>query len=293
MTNTNTKAYEVIADRIIEALDQGQVPWRKPWSLKPGMHPQSLTGRPYRGINALVLGLSPFADPRWLTYRKAVELGGHVRRGQKSTPVVLWKPFEREVENDDGKTEVKTFWLLRYYSVFNVEQCDGLELAAIETPKPFDPIAAAENIIADMPNRPPMSHDGGNQAYYVPALDSVHLPPRAAFDEAGEYYSTVFHELGHSTGHRTRLGRHGLETGIAPFGSATYSKEELAAEFAAAFLCNEAGIESTIDNSAAYVQGWAKKLRTDKRLVVTAASQGQRAADYVLGSPTGREGMAR
>jgi antirestriction protein ArdC len=287
MSNRNTKAYDVIADRIIEALDKGQVPWRKPWSLKPGMHPQSLTGRPYWGINALVLGLSPYSDPRWLTYRKAIKLGGHVRRGQKSTPVVLWKPFEREVESDDGKTEVKTYWLLRYYSVFNVEQCDGLSFhggrTAIETPEPFDPIAAAESIVANMPNKPPVSHDGGDRAYYVPALDTVHLPPRTAFDGAGEYYSTVFHELGHATGHKSRLDRHGMETGIAPFGSPLYSKEELAAEFAAAFLCNEAGIENTIENSAAYVQGWAKKLRTDKRLVVTAASQGQRAADYVLG----------
>ncbi len=283
MGNRNIRAYEVIADRIISALDKGEVPWRKPWSLKPGMHPQSLTGRRYRGINGLMLGLAPYSDPRWLTYRKANETGGHVRRGQKATPVVLWKPLEREVKNDDGEKETKTFWLLRYYSVFNVEQCEGLDLPPTDTPKPFDPIEAAESIVADMPNRPLIDQDGGDKAFYLPQTDSIHLPRREAFGGAGEYYSTAFHELGHSTGHRSRLNRHGMETGIAPFGSPTYSKEELAAEFAAAFLCNEAGIENTVANSAAYIQGWARKLRRDKRLVVTAASQGQKAADYVLG----------
>ena len=233
MRNASTKAYEVIADRIIFALDKGEGPWRKPWSLPAGMRPQNGAGRPYSGINAIVLGLSGYSDPRWLTYRKATELGGHVRKGEKATPIVFWKGYEREVQSDDGDTEVKTFWLLRYYSVFNVEQCDGQDLPAIDTPNPFDPVETAEGIIADMPNRPRIAHDGGDRAYYVPALDAVHLPPRAAFSDSGEYYSTAFHELGHSTGHKSRLDRHGMETGIAPFGSPTYSREELAAEFAA------------------------------------------------------------
>ena len=283
MSNPNTKAYEVIADRIISALDKGEVPWRKPWSLQPGLKPQSVNGRAYNGINALILGLTGYSDPRWLTYHKAVEMGGHVRRGEKSTPVVLWRPIEREVENADGETEVKTFWLLRYYSVFNVQQCEGLELTPIETPKPFDAIEAAEDIIANMPDRPQIAHDGGDRAYYAPYRDEIHLPPRAAFDGAGEYYSTAFHELGHCTGHPTRLGRFENTASIAAFGSPDYSREELVAEFAAAFLCNGAGIENTIENSTAYIRGWAKKLRKDKRLVVTAASQGQKAADYVLG----------
>ena len=134
-----------------------------------------------------------------------------------------------------------------------------------------------------MPNRPPIAHDGGDRAFYVPSQDEVHLPPRAAFSGAGEYYSTAFHELGHATGHRARLDRHGMETGIAPFGSPTYSREELAAEFAAAFLCAESGIENGVENSAAYIRGWAEVIRKDERLVVIAASQGHKAADYVLG----------
>ena len=134
-----------------------------------------------------------------------------------------------------------------------------------------------------MPNPPKIDHDGGDRAYYRPSNDTVHLPAMATFHSAEEYYSTKFHELAHSTGHESRLNRHGLETGIAPFGNAVYSKEELVAEFGAAFLCAKAGIDNTIDNSAAYIAGWCKAVRNDNRLVITAASQGQRASDYIVG----------
>ena len=185
-------------------------------------------------------------------------------------------------ETEDG--EDKTIWLLRYYSVFNALQCEGLPLPDVSIDaREFDPKAEAEGIIASMPSAPSIGHDGGDRAYYIPARDSIHLPPRYAFEKPEEYYSTAFHELGHSTGHKSRLDRHGLETGIAAFGSQVYSKEELAAEFCSTFLCNESGIKNTLDNSTAYIQGWAKKLRSDKRLVIVAASQGQKAADYILG----------
>jgi antirestriction protein ArdC len=287
---SNGKAYEVITARILDALDKGIVPWRKPWSLPAGMRPQSVTGHPYSGINALVLGMSGYSDPRWLTYRKAAEMGGNVRRGEKATPVVLWKPLVKEAEDASGNIENRTFWLLRYYSVFNVEQCEGLSLPPVDgaSPKDFDPIEEAERIIHEMPNRPSIDHDGGDRAYYVPALDSVHLPPRYSFAEAGEYYSTAFHELGHSTGHQKRLGRDTLAT-LAPFGSDTYSREELVAEFTSAFLCAESGIENTLENSAAYIAGWSKVIRKDTRLVVIAAAQGQRAADYILGRNAAEE----
>lgn len=111
MRNGSTKAYTVIADRIIASLDKGEVPWRKPWSMQPGMKPQSVGGRAYTGINAVVLGLAAYSDPRWMTYRKAMELGGHMVKREKATPVVLWKPIEREVENAEGETEAKVFWI--------------------------------------------------------------------------------------------------------------------------------------------------------------------------------------
>ena len=267
-------AYDVITDRILASLDKGDIPWRKPWTTS---RPTNSDGRPYQGINAIVLGMSGYSDSRWLTYRKAISLGGHVKKGQKSTPIVFWKHIEKKNDED-------SFWLLRYYSVFNVEQTEGLELPVLEIPNTkHEPIIRAENIISSMPNRPRIAHDGGSQAFYRPSTDSIHLPSESSFHGTDDYYSTLFHEASHSTGHATRLNRHGLETGIAAFGTATYSKEELVAEFGAAFLCHESGIENTIDNSTAYIQGWSKAIGKDKRLVITAASQGEKAANYIIG----------
>jgi antirestriction protein ArdC len=161
-----------------------------------------------------------------------------------------------------------------------VEQCEGLDLPALET-KQIDVIAQAEAIIAAMPNPPCINYDGGDRAYYKPMSDSIHLPHRNNFESAGEYYATVFHELSHSTGHQSRLNRPTL-TEVVPFGSETYSKEELVAEFSSAYLCAHAGIETTIQNSASYINGWLRKLKSDPKLAILAASQGQKAADWTL-----------
>lgn len=270
------KVYDIVTDKILEALDRGAVPWHKPWSA--GIPRNAVTNRPYHGINTVLLGMSPYPDQRWLTYKQATQLGGNVRKGERSTLVVFWKQLQVD---DDGEA-TKTIPLLRYFNLFNVAQCDGLSLGPIPANN-VEPIAAAAAIVDGMPNPPSITHDGGDSAYYRPSNDSIHLPAMATFHSAGEYYSTTFHELAHSTGHESRLNRHGLETGIAPFGSAVYSKEELAAEFGAAFLCAKAGIDNTLDNSAAYIAGWSKALRSDDRLVITAASQGQKAADYITG----------
>jgi antirestriction protein ArdC len=300
MVKNKDAAYDVVADIILEALEGGTVPWRKPWNLSPGQRPQNaISKRPYSGVNALILGLAPYEDPRWISYKKAIELGGHVREGENRAngrggiPIVWWRSSDRPCDpahpgeicnNCDPKHPgIRRWYSLGYHLVWNIEQCEGLDFPEIDKPaEAFDPIEAAEAIVKGVPNPPSIAHDGGDQAYYRPLRDAIHLPLRSAFDGPGEYYSTLFHELGHSTGHESRLNRHGLETGIAAFGSATYSREELAAEFAAAFVCNEAGISNTLDNSAAYIAGWAKAIKKDKRLVVAAASQGQRAADYIL-----------
>jgi antirestriction protein ArdC len=204
-----------------------------------------------------------------------------VRIDRTTHLVVFWK-FNRKEDEDDGEKHPP---VLRYYTVFNVEQCDGLTLPPL-TKGPAPEPAECDRIIAAMPNPPSLTHDGGDKAYYHPASDSVHLPPIASFSSAEGYYSTAFHELGHSTGHASRLNRHGLETGIAAFGSPVYSREELAAEFAAAFLCATASIEQTIPNSTAYIASWLKALQDDKTMAVIAAGQGQRAADYILGATT-------
>ncbi len=171
-------AYDIITDRIIAALDAGIVPWRKPWTLSPGTRPQSIVGRAYSGINALVLGLSGYTDPRWLTFKKAGDLGGNVIKGEKGTPIVFWKKMSRVDENEAGEKVIKPFMMLRYYTVFNVEQCEELDIAPFQVKDvaDFDPIVEAEKIIAGMPNRPQMDHNGGDRAFYIPKLDQIHLP---------------------------------------------------------------------------------------------------------------------
>lgn len=283
---TSQKTYDIVTTKILEALDQGIVPWRKPWRLQPGMFPiNATTSQPYRGANTLILGMSVYQDCRWITYRQAQGLGGQVRKGEKATPVIFWKQAQvtdREAQDPDQKKNIP---ILRYYQVFNVEQVDQLNLPALAPPPEFQPIKRAEEIASNMPNRPAIHPDGGNRAYYLPSSDTIHLPPQTAFDTPDEFYSTLFHELGHSTGHQKRLHRPEV-TEFSHFGTQKYSKEELVAEFTAAFLSQESGITNTLDNSAAYIGGWARKIKSDRRLVIQASSQGQRAADYILDRQT-------
>ena len=207
-------------------------------------------------------------------------------KGEHGTPVVFWKWLDVEGERDEqGKS--KRVPLLRYYSVFNVAQCDGIDAPqAASTPRLHTPIEAAERIVASMPLRPTISH-GGERACYSPALDLVKMPEASTFKSAEDYHNVLFHELTHATGHESRLNRKGVSGSDgewSAFGSTPYAREELVAEMGAAFLCGQAGIvERTLDNSAAYVAGWLERLRNDARLVVTAAAQAQKAADYVLG----------
>lgn len=273
--------YERVTATIIERLEAGVVPWRQPWrNVAGGNVPRNaLTARPYSGINRIVTSISGYADPRWLTYRQAQATGGNVRRGERGTPIVVWRPAERR--EDDESTRRRGFY--GNYTVFNVEQCDGLALAEpVDDGEAFEPLAVAEAIIAGF-DGPTLDHDGGSRAYYVPRTDAVHLPLRAAFVGVDAYYETAFHELTHSTGHPSRLDRDGFNAS-APFGSPLYSREELVAEFGAAFLCQSAGIDgTTIERSASYVASWLGVLKGDRRMAVSAASLAQRAADLILG----------
>ena len=276
-------AYQEITDRIIAALERGTVPWRTPWRARG--HRNARTDRPYRGINILMLQMAALErgwnDPRWLTYRQAQAAGGHVRRGEHGNRVVLWKWIERKDSPDPERPE--HYPLLRLFTVFNVRQCRGLKLPPLtgdgEGPEPLE---RAEAIVGGYAGGPAVHHDAEG-AYYLPAKDEVHLPPRDAFGDAHGYYATLFHELAHSTGHPSRLAREGYET-AARFGSERYSREELVAEFGAAFLGSEAGIDpSRVEQSASYIDSWLKALEDDRRLAVVAAGQAQRAADHVLG----------
>ena len=280
--------YEMVTDRILEALENGTVPWRKPWrgGTAAGSPVNLKSKKAYRGINVFVLHLQGFSSRYWATFKQAKDLGGKVRKGSKGTPVVFWKWIDKKGKDDDGNEIVlDRYPILRYYTVFNLDQIDGIDdpdaKAADDTPAKFNPIEAAEKIVDEMPNRPEITHNEP-RAYYRPSTDTVNMPKPELFDVPAEYYSTIFHELTHSTGHESRLNRDGI-TKLAAFGDDNYSQEELVAEMGAAFLCGHAGIENeTIDNSAAYIDGWRKKLSTDKKLVVYAAAQAQKAADYIL-----------
>ena len=284
-SKTKVDGYQVITDKIIAELEAGTVPWRKPWRSVEGFGPTSLsTGKEYKGINALMLSVQSFAagytSIHWGTYRQLTELGGQVRGGEKSTQVVLWKPFTKEVDGQEQR-----FLMLRLFAVFNVEQCDWAEGKRPSNPERVEadnvePVEAAEKIHLGMPKRPEVRH-GGNRAFYSPLLDYVQLPDTTQFESTEAYYATLFHELVHSTGHKDRVGRDGIEA-FAGFGSESYSKEELIAEIGAATLCAEAGIEPRIEQSAAYIASWLKVLKDDKKFVVSAAAGAGKAVDFIL-----------
>jgi antirestriction protein ArdC len=287
--------YQIITDKILEALDKGTVPWRKPWRGGSAGQPKSLaTRKPYSGVNVWLLTMSAqaagYTSPYWVTYKKAQELGGQVRKGEKSTIAVFWKCYKKEKTNDAGAIVNDDYWVVKYYRLFNVDQCDNLDpnklpvdaVPVDEKELDFEPVTACESIVANMPKRPEITHSGERRAYYRPSKDEVHMPDKKHFENEPLYYSVLFHELGHSTGHSIRLNR--KESGVAAFGSANYGKEELVAEFASCMLCGIAGIESaTIENSASYIDGWSKAIKKNLKLVMQAASAGQKAADYIRG----------
>jgi antirestriction protein ArdC len=279
--------YDRITRLVIDHLEKGTIPWKKPWRGGEAGHPRNfVTRHRYRGVNVFLLTSAGFTSPCWLTYRQAHSLGGHVRKGERSTPIVFWRWLERE-DSESGETQ--KFPLLRYFSVFNVEQVElppSKSWAEAPESKPdFEPIAECERVVTSIPHPPSIEH-GGGVASYLPRLDKVLMPHPWAFEDRESYYATLFHELVHSTGHESRLNRPGI-SGDIRFGSEAYSKEELIAEMGAAFLSGEVGIETkTVENSAAYVAGWLKSLRNDKRLVVHAAAAAQKAADYLLARET-------
>jgi len=277
--------YEIVTERIVNLLESGIIPWRKPWT-STGLPRNLVSKKRYKGVNYFLLSATKYVSPSWLTYRQATDLGGHVRKGEESTIVIFWKAEgvkqsgeDLEVEETDDENNRR--FLLRYYHLFNLEQCELPQAVLDKLPKiethQHDPIEAAERIIANMPN-PPEIEFAGSKALYSPITDRITLPPRELFTSAEEFYATLNHEESHAVGHPKRLNRKSISE-AAPFGSPTYSF----AEMSAAYLCAEAGISpAVIDNEAAYIQGWLKKIRSEKRLVVIAAAQAQRAADYIL-----------
>jgi antirestriction protein ArdC len=278
----HSSVYSIVTEQILKQLESGVAPWRKLWRAEPPCN--LLSGKEYRGINPFLLASQGYGSRYWLTFNQANKLGGNIRKGEKSSIVTFWNIGEEKIIQDaDGNTHKSKPFLLRYYRVFNVEQTEGIaDELGLGNPSPRVPsIEQCESIVSGMTNPPVIQQDA--RAWYRPSTDTVGMPSKSLFNSSEEYYSTLFHELTHSTGHASRVGREGIED-IAAFGSESYSKEELIAEMGAAMLCGVTGISpAAIPNSAAYLQGWINRLRGDCKLLVSAASQAQKAADYIQG----------
>jgi antirestriction protein ArdC len=272
---------EIITQSVLKQLEQGVAPWREPWS---SSIPRNLISKkPYRGLNVFLLATQGYGSPYWVTFNQAKQLGAHVRLGEKSTLVSFWKFNEYAKENSkSGELENKTSVLLRYYRVFNIEQCEGLKALCGDDRKQVNPIEECESIANQMSNSPRIEQH--SRAFYRPSADMVGIPSLTCFESPEAFYSTLFHELTHSTGHTSRLNRFEENSTDHQFGSESYSKEELIAEMGAAMLAGIAGISrATLDNSASYLQTWINRLKSDSRLIISAASHAQKATDHILG----------
>ncbi|MFA5861639.1 MAG: zincin-like metallopeptidase domain-containing protein [Candidatus Thermoplasmatota archaeon] len=276
--------YAEVTAKMIDALESGLIPWRKPWT-SMGAHRNMVSGREYRGINVFLTALSAmrgnYAYPCWITMKQANRLGGRVRAGAKGTMVVFWEPRVDVRKLDNGEEEERRRLVFKKYYVWNVEQVDGIVLP--ELPKPAGAAShdGAEALWEGYTGRPALLH-GGSAAFYAAGLDAIQLPHRAVFESTSACYQVLFHESIHSTGAKSRLNRSTL-TQAGKFGDPNYSQEELVAEMGGAMLLARAGLEPAYENSAAYLRGWLKALNDDQRLVVVAAQGAEKAARYVLG----------
>lgn len=270
--------YQEITDKIVAALEKGVAPWVKPWA-SCGAPRNAVTGREYSGINLLLLGMAPYSSPLWLTYNQAKAVGGQVRKGEHGTAVVLYKPFavkdaEAEGRGEEGKEKVIP--LLRTFTVFNVEQIDGLPEKYTTQQRPqldsFTDNAAAEAFLS-----PARIELGKSRACFIPSADVIYMPAKTAFRSVADFYATALHELTHWTGHKNRLAR----DFSGRFGDAAYAFEELIAELGAAFLCAHAGIDGQLQHES-YIASWLKVLKNDKRAIFAASAAARKAAEFVM-----------
>lgn len=276
-----SKAYGIVVEQITELMESdGLPPWSKPWfSSKLSRQCNGESKRAYTGFNAIVLAMQPYGNPHWLTFNQIKSLDLRLKRGSKSVKVFGWFKPKREV---DGEIEESNYLIARYYNVFNVEQLEVI-------PSRFE---VESDIVFDNPrysDADRLFQESGallgeaDSAYYVPMRDKIFMPRLETFKGSGEYYSTLFHELVHWTGHETRLKRF-KKTDVRAFRSEEYSAEELCAEMGAVFICSSLGISSdtTLRNSAAYIKGWLSFIKSDPKAFVTSSQRAQKAADYIF-----------
>lgn len=274
---------QVITDRIIAELEQGSTPWVKPWkAVKNGKHNgqpwNPASGTIYRGVNWTYLGFmgTAYSSNAWLTFKQAESLGGSVKKGEKGTPIVFWKPLAvKDKTNPESITHVP---MLKHYFVFNLDQCDGVSIPVRDSlPEPeWEPCDKAQSLVDNLGLAGGLTH-GGNQAFFRPSNDSIVMPEKGQFLSRENYYATLLHESVHATGHESRLKR------LTPsrFGSEDYAYEELVAELGAAMLCAHCGLDGDLRH-AGYIESWLKALKNDKKFIISAAGKAQAAMDYLI-----------
>lgn len=276
--------YELVTNRIIEQLENNIVPWEKPWGGTLDSAFNRVSKKPYSILNQILLKY----DGEYASFKQWKDLGGHIRKGEKSEIVVFWKMYPIKEKQDDGTEIIKTIPLLKYINVFHISQVDGVEPLKQKVTHDIEPIEKAEKILNDYWNRENITieHVKGDKAFYSPMFDKIQLPLFEQFKQSEEYYSTAFHESVHSTMKTSRCNRQKDRKGkVVSFGSEEYSKEELVAEVGSAQLMNIVGIETTksFRNSTAYIQSWLKVLRNDNKFIVSASSKAEKAVNYILG----------
>lgn len=277
--------YEMVTNRIIEQLENNIIPWEKPWSGTIDGAFNRVSKKPYSILNQMLLKY----DNEYASFKQWKDLGGHIRKGEKSEMVVFWKMYPIKEKQDDGTEIIKTIPLLKYINVFHISQVDGVEPLKQKVTHDIEPIDKAEKILNDYWNRENITieHVKGDKAFYSPMFDKIQLPLFEQFKSSEEYYSTAFHESVHSTLKTSRCNRQEDRKGkVVSFGSGEYTKEELCAEVGSAQLMNIVGIETTksFRNSTAYIQSWLKVLRNDNKFIVSASSKAEKAVNYILGN---------
>lgn len=290
--------YSEITNGIIEQLEQGVIPWKKPWTGVSSGAISHATGRAYSLLNQMLLS----CPGEYVTFNQCKQEGGKVKKGAKSKIVVFWKVLPREkkdadgniITNADGKPIIEGLPVLRYFQVFHIDDCEGIapkwenKLPAVASPD-----ERAENVLMDYVRRENIRLENviGDKAYYSPSCDLIRLPIMEQFDSTAEYYSTAYHEATHSTGHATRLNRFTGDAAAAAFGSESYSKEELVAEIGSACCLHELGLEtpSSFKNSAAYIQSWLRVLKDDKRMIISAAARAEKAVKLIFNITDGKQ----
>ena len=285
--------YEEVTNTIISLMEKGDIPWHKPWAGTVQGAISHTTGKPYSLLNQILLQ----KPGEYLTFHQCQLEGGKIRQGIKAKHIYFWKQLEKPetdefghpVINDDGKQKNKTIPILKYYSVFHVEDCEGIDAKWQDTlpESPAVQIDEVDAVLHDYVKREGITlitDQVSDSAYYSPAKDLINLPCITQYTDASEYYSTAFHEAVHSTGHPSRLKRFAINDRNASFGSEAYSKEELTAEIGAACILHQKGVSSSesLNNSAAYIQGWLRALRNDKTLIVSAAAKAEKAVKRIL-----------